>query len=112
MDTIGRSIGLSSSKDGADVIDKYVMRVTNYSVCPSIFFAWLNEKSRPTGNTPDLLTTKIEGYLLNIGIATTSSSVPSRLVSTTSPLNKVIGSPSRVPRLSDKTLFSISTPHI
>jgi hypothetical protein len=50
-----------------------MMHVTSYTIFPSIFFAWLKE-ARPAGNTPDLLATRIEGYMLNMGIAMPLSS--------------------------------------
>ena len=67
-DTIGRSVGRRVSETDGATIDNWVMRVNNFSISPSIFFCWL-EDARPAGNSPDLLTTRIEGYLLNIGVS-------------------------------------------
>ena len=67
-DIIGRSVSLKPSVTKNENIDQFTMRVTSYTIFPSLFFAWLKE-ARPTGNTPELLTTRIEGYMLNMGIA-------------------------------------------
>ncbi len=71
-DIVGRSIG-RNRKEGqesgnANLIDNYVMHVTNFSLVPAIFFSWLKE-ARPNGNTPELLETRVEGYFLTIGMA-------------------------------------------
>lgn len=71
-DTVGRSIGANRQDrpDGADgdLYSNYVMRITNFSLLPGIFFSWLSP-SRPQGNTPELLTTRTEGYILTLGVA-------------------------------------------
>ena len=74
-DVIGRSIGRNRLEEGdpsddrnRNLIDNYVIRVTNFSLVPSIFFCWLDE-ARPHGNSPELLRTRLEGFFLNVGIA-------------------------------------------
>jgi hypothetical protein len=52
----------------ATLIGEYSMRVTNLTVQPAIFFSWL-ASARPEGNTPDLLTTRLEGTILTVGLA-------------------------------------------
>ena len=63
-DMVGRSVSKSASKDDR-VLDNYVIRSAIFSVIPGFFFAWL-EPARPKGNTPELLATRIEGYVLTI----------------------------------------------
>ena len=71
-DLVGHSIGRNHLDvgDGADVrpdlIDDYVLTVTDLSLQPAIFFAWLGPP-RPRGNAPDLLATRVEGYILTVG---------------------------------------------
>jgi hypothetical protein len=78
-DIVGRSLGKNrkesdSSSDtekkieNSNLIDDYTMRITNFSLLPAVFFSWL-EQARPRGNTPELLKTRIDGYILTIGIA-------------------------------------------
>ena len=67
-DIIGRSVGLKPAVSSSENIDQFTMHVTSYTILPSLFFAWLKEV-RPVGNTPELLATRIEGYVLNLGIA-------------------------------------------
>ena len=67
-DIIGRSIEETYSQDGNEAISSFVMRVTEFSLLPAIFFTWL-EQGRPYDNRPEFLATRIEGYLLTIGIA-------------------------------------------
>ena len=73
-DIVGHSIGKNRQDSGLDrpedraLPSDYTMRVTYFSLTPSIFFAWL-EPPRPAGNTPDLLTTRVEGYFLNLGVS-------------------------------------------
>lgn len=79
-DIVGRSIGAnhkdSRRRDGsgkpagedAELIDNYTMRVTNFSLLPAIFFSWL-KPGRLAGNSPELLSTRGEGYVLTIGVA-------------------------------------------
>lgn len=72
MDIIGRSVGKNrkmrnDQKDGEqELIDNYIMRVNSLAVIPALFFSWL-APPRPRGNTPELLTTRIDGYFLTIG---------------------------------------------
>lgn len=54
--------------ESGETIDNYIMRVNRFSMIPAIFFSWL-QGARPAGNSPDLLTTRLEGYLLTIGAA-------------------------------------------
>lgn len=74
-DTVGRSFGKNrrESKDAndpenAELIESYVMRVTNFSLLPAIFFSWLSP-GRKHGNAPELLMTRVEGYVLTLGMA-------------------------------------------
>src|SRR5690606_38917285 len=72
-DMVGRSIGKNRKETGhpvsnSELVDDYTMRVTNFSLLPAVFFSWL-EEARPRGNTPELLTTRLDGYMLTIGIA-------------------------------------------
>ncbi len=61
-DTVGRSAELSGTNPD------YVIRITNLSLVPGLFFSWL-EPARRRGNTPDLLTTRLEGETLSLGMA-------------------------------------------
>ena len=67
-DIIGRKIGDIPTSKGDLMINTHLMRVTGYSLMPSIFFCWL-QPGRPVGNQPELLKTTIEGYILTLGIA-------------------------------------------
>lgn len=74
-DSVGRSVGRNRQEGtapagttSAKLIDDYALRVTNFSLLPAIFFCWLQE-GRPPGNTPELLATRIEGFVLTIGAA-------------------------------------------
>ncbi len=74
-DIIGRSIGgnkevfdkISSTDEANQVIDEYQIRINDFAVMPAFFFSWL-KKPRPIGNTPDLLVTRLEGYILTLGL--------------------------------------------
>lgn len=61
-DTVGRSAKLTGTTPD------YVIRITNLSLTPGLFFTWLKQ-ARPRGNTPELLTTRLEGEILSLGIA-------------------------------------------
>ncbi len=75
-DTVGRNSGINrkSSSTNASfagegdetLLDEYSQRVTYFALSPQIFFSWL-QPPRPIGNTPELLTTRIEGYMLTLG---------------------------------------------
>lgn len=73
-DTVGRSIGANRKDSGKGTpedekrIGNYNIRITNFSLLPGIFFSWLSP-GRPEGNTPDLLATRTEGYILTLGVA-------------------------------------------
>lgn len=77
LDTIGRSTS-RSKKDPADfdpdikasddLIRDYKIRVTTLAIIPALFFSWI-EPARIKGNTPELLTTRVEGTLLSLGFA-------------------------------------------
>lgn len=67
-DIIGRSVGDRVTNEGGTTTSNWVMRVNNFTIFPSIFFTWL-KPPREKGNSPELLLTRIEGYLLKIGIA-------------------------------------------
>lgn len=64
-DIVGRNTDVFTSSD--EIIDQFVMRVSNFSMTPGLFYAWL-QKARPDGNKPEYLVTRIEGYILNLGI--------------------------------------------
>lgn len=67
-------IGRSSSSGSKEINNKtenvalYQMRVSSIEVTPAIFFSWL-EPGRAKGNKPELLNTRIEGYVLLAGLA-------------------------------------------
>ena len=65
MDIVGRVVG--ERFDPEKKTDKFVMRVTSFSIVPSIFFTWLERSARKISNHPDSLKTRIEGYYLNMG---------------------------------------------
>ncbi len=74
-DVVGRSVGRNRKEttnpadpENSNLIDNYIMRVTSFSVTPALFFAWL-KGARPKGNTPDLLATRLEGYVMTVGVA-------------------------------------------
>lgn len=73
-DMVGRSIGKNrrerpgNDRDNAALVDNYILRVNSLALMPAIFFTWL-EGARPRGNTPALLATRLEGYILTIGMA-------------------------------------------
>ncbi len=52
-----------------DLVDSYTMTLSKLTLVPGVFFTWLTS-ARPHGNTPDLLKTRIEGYVLMVGAAT------------------------------------------
>jgi hypothetical protein len=73
-DISGHSVGRNRQESGdpanpknVGLINKYSMHVSQLAVIPSIFFCWL-EPGRLKGNTPELLRTRVEGYVLTIGI--------------------------------------------
>lgn len=69
-DITGRSIKSGSDDSAPDErITNWQARVQSLSIFPAIFFCWL-EPARPAGNTPELLMTRIEGYVLSIGLST------------------------------------------
>ncbi len=51
------------------LVDSYTMTLSKLTLIPGVFFSWLTN-ARPHGNTPDLLKTRIEGYVLMVGAAT------------------------------------------
>jgi len=73
-DIVGRTVASrnrdtrAGPNDSGETIDDYIMRVNRFSMIPAIFFSWL-KSARPAGNSPELLTTRLEGYLLTIGVA-------------------------------------------
>lgn len=79
LDIAGRSIGRNRSEaafasgDKDSIISKYSMRVNELSLTPSIFFSWLTTK-REKSNKPEHLKTRIEGYMINIGLSVPYSS--------------------------------------
>ena len=66
-DIIGRPVSNTGELRDNSKIDKFIMRVTKFSVFPSIFFCWL-KPARANGNSPELLKTRLEGYILTLGI--------------------------------------------
>lgn len=73
-DIVGRTVSRRNAdsrggkKDNEEVLDNYIMRVNKFSMMPAVFFSWLKD-ARPSGNSPDLLITRIEGYFMTIGVA-------------------------------------------
>ena len=73
-DLVGRSIGRnlkeSPANDAANarLLDNYLLRLTDFSVIPSLFFSWLQER-RQAGTSPELLKTRLEGFILTLGVA-------------------------------------------
>ena len=74
-DIVGRMVGENRRAVDWDLglqnrglISQYTMRANNLVLMPGIFFTWLKPERLP-GRTPKELETRIEGYLLNIGIA-------------------------------------------
>ncbi len=69
-DIVGRnnSVGEKQLGNRTEKITSYQTRVASISLMPAIFFCWLNE-GRPVGNKPELLSTRIEGYILLAGLA-------------------------------------------
>jgi len=67
----GRSVSKSPPHEEADgsstYIDNYVARIRSISVIPALYFAWI-KKERPSGNAPELLVTRVEGFLLMLGV--------------------------------------------
>lgn len=49
-------------------VEDYVVRLTSLALLPAVFFCWLDPE-RPRGNAPELLATRLEGYILTIGAA-------------------------------------------
>lgn len=75
LDIVGRQIGRNrkASEDPYDVSNFYLTqnyksKVTSLSVVPAFFATWLSD-SRPQGNKPELLKTRIEGVMTTIGFA-------------------------------------------
>jgi hypothetical protein len=68
-DFVGRSVSSTFKKESgsSERVDELVLRVTSYHVAPSLFYAKL-VPARPVGNKPELLATRIEGYVLNLGV--------------------------------------------
>jgi hypothetical protein len=70
-DIVGRSTGRNLRDAGGernpDLVDDYTMHVTDFSLMPAVFFSWLRP-ARPAGNTPELLATRVEGYVLTLGM--------------------------------------------
>ncbi len=62
QDTVGRSVAPGAG------LDEYVIRVTSVALTPGIFFSWLSP-ARQRGHTPELLKTRLEGFILNLGAA-------------------------------------------
>jgi hypothetical protein len=70
MDITGRSVKTGTDdSDPGESISNWQARVQNLSIFPAIFFCWL-QPARAAGNTPELLMTRVEGYILSIGLAT------------------------------------------
>jgi len=66
-DIVGRSVARSAVGDDDRYIDNYSLRTSTWLAVPGTFFATL-KKARPKGNTPELLLTRIEGYIFNFGV--------------------------------------------
>jgi len=74
-DIIGRSAGPNRKSpddpyapENEGLVDGYQIQVNALSVIPAVFFTWL-APARPRGNTPELLTTRLEGWFLTLGAA-------------------------------------------
>lgn len=88
-DITGRSSGERSLTTGSDarveLLSRYRVSIQYASLMPAIFFCWL-EEPRLKGNKPELLVTRIEGYMLTLGIGmplyATYSSSYNRLIET------------------------------
>ncbi len=79
FDVVGRSIGQNleqrevtqTGDQGVDVLTStrdYVVKVTSIVTIPAIFYADF-VAARPRGNTPELLATRLEGYIVALGLA-------------------------------------------
>lgn len=67
-DIIGRSVGTQiESANNPDPINGWVMRVNNFSGGPSLFASWI-KSPRKAGETPELLMTRLEGMILQVGM--------------------------------------------
>lgn len=74
LDLSGRSIGPNRNYDGDPtnrentfLESNYLIKLSGFVLTPS--FAWSTfEKPRPTGNTLDLLTTRMEGVSVKVGV--------------------------------------------
>lgn len=66
MDIAGRAV-VGDRFDPERKTDELVMRVTNFSATPSVFFTWLEPEVRNVTNDPQKLYTRLEGYILSIG---------------------------------------------
>lgn len=67
MDIAGRILG-SSNFSPEQTKGKQDINVSCLSLTPSVFFTWLRPSARKVSNKPEDLSTRIEGYYLNIGI--------------------------------------------
>ncbi|MEZ4741365.1 MAG: hypothetical protein R3B45_02785 [Bdellovibrionota bacterium] len=74
-DIFGKSFGRNRFEKGDPYspnnigqINNYYLRASYLSVLPTVFFSWLKEE-RVKGNTPELLKTRNEGYLLMLGVS-------------------------------------------
>jgi hypothetical protein len=65
FDIVGRSVQNGDADKDGNVITNLTMRASTFMATAGIFRAWMVPK-RPEGNTPDLLLTRIEGYMLGI----------------------------------------------
>lgn len=70
-DIVGRTVSERSqdSREGkrGETINDYTIRVNKLSLMPAVFFSWLKD-ARPKGNSPEQLMTRLEGYLMTIGV--------------------------------------------
>ncbi len=67
-DIVGRrSNAIAKTAARSAEITAYQMRVASISLVPALFFCWL-EPGRAKGNKPELLTTRVEGYVLTAGL--------------------------------------------
>jgi len=63
-DIVGRSIQNSTRTDDHREVSDLSMRTSIFMGYAGVFISWI-EESRPTGNTAQLLTTRVEGYILS-----------------------------------------------
>lgn len=64
-DIVGRSVENGTPDSDGKVITNLTMRATNFMVTAGLFHAWI-KPARPEGNLPDLLLTRVEGFMIGL----------------------------------------------